>query len=281
MMNWAVTTSTSIGHPSDAAPSPSSKAPRGPSPTPAASEDEETRLLAAAPPTMRPMIICALDTGMRRGEMLALRFGDVDLKLGLHCAARRDDEEPQDPASFQSQRHVFAACSNGCGWTRWASRNQTRRRSSAMAPERRSRSFSDLARDRPEGPRLHPRWSRKNDYKGLTRESQEAFQRSTCTGTTSVTSTPHASSKRVCHWPRCATCSDTHQSRPLSATTTRGSRTCKPRQPSSNAVRCSTVRTTPMIDRGRGESFKFLSSLRDRNGVRTPLKTCLQSSLTS
>ena len=32
---------------------------------------------------MRPMIICALDTGMRRGEMLALRFGDVDLKRGL------------------------------------------------------------------------------------------------------------------------------------------------------------------------------------------------------
>ena len=31
-----------------------------------------------APAHLRPMIIAALDTGMRRGEMLALRFGDID-----------------------------------------------------------------------------------------------------------------------------------------------------------------------------------------------------------
>jgi integrase len=31
-------------------------------------------------PHLRSMIIAALDTGMRRGEMLALRFGDVDSK---------------------------------------------------------------------------------------------------------------------------------------------------------------------------------------------------------
>jgi integrase len=42
------------------------------------SEDEEQRLLDAAPPILRAMIISALDTGMRRGEMLALRFGDID-----------------------------------------------------------------------------------------------------------------------------------------------------------------------------------------------------------
>jgi integrase len=34
------------------------------------SEDEEHRLLSVAPPYMRAMIITALDTGMRRGEML-------------------------------------------------------------------------------------------------------------------------------------------------------------------------------------------------------------------
>jgi len=42
------------------------------------SEDEERQLLDAAPPLLRAMIVCALDTGMRRGEMLALTFGDVD-----------------------------------------------------------------------------------------------------------------------------------------------------------------------------------------------------------
>ena len=41
-------------------------------------EDEETRLLAVAPPFLRSMIVTALDTGMRQGEMLALRFGDID-----------------------------------------------------------------------------------------------------------------------------------------------------------------------------------------------------------
>jgi integrase len=42
------------------------------------SESEEAALLAVASPHPRSMIIAALDTGMRRGEMLALRFGDID-----------------------------------------------------------------------------------------------------------------------------------------------------------------------------------------------------------
>ena len=47
------------------------------------SEDEETDLLTVAPPFLRSMIITALDTGMRRGEMLAMRFGDIDWKRQL------------------------------------------------------------------------------------------------------------------------------------------------------------------------------------------------------
>ena len=47
------------------------------------SEDEEARLLEVAPPLLRSMIITALDTGMRQGEMLALRFGDIDWKRQL------------------------------------------------------------------------------------------------------------------------------------------------------------------------------------------------------
>ena len=42
------------------------------------SEDEEKALLEGAPAHLRPMIIGALDTGMRRGEMLAMRFCDID-----------------------------------------------------------------------------------------------------------------------------------------------------------------------------------------------------------
>ncbi|HMF98187.1 MAG TPA: hypothetical protein VKE96_27990 [Vicinamibacterales bacterium] len=42
------------------------------------SEDEEAKLLAVATPFLRSMIIAALDTGMRQGEMLAVRFGDID-----------------------------------------------------------------------------------------------------------------------------------------------------------------------------------------------------------
>jgi integrase len=36
------------------------------------------RLLAVATPFLRLMIIAALDTGMRQGEMLALQFGEID-----------------------------------------------------------------------------------------------------------------------------------------------------------------------------------------------------------
>ena len=47
------------------------------------SEDEEAQLLAVASPHLRSMIIAALDTGMRRGEMLALRFDDIDWQRRL------------------------------------------------------------------------------------------------------------------------------------------------------------------------------------------------------
>src|SRR5829696_7238597 len=46
-------------------------------------EDEEARLLQVSQPSLRSLIITALDTGMPRGEMLALRFGDIDWKRQL------------------------------------------------------------------------------------------------------------------------------------------------------------------------------------------------------
>ena len=47
------------------------------------SEEEEQQLLASPPPLLRALIIVALDTGTRRGAMLALRFKDIDWKRCL------------------------------------------------------------------------------------------------------------------------------------------------------------------------------------------------------
>ena len=46
-------------------------------------EHEEAALLQNATPHIQAMLIAALDTGMRQGEMLALRFVDVDLTCAL------------------------------------------------------------------------------------------------------------------------------------------------------------------------------------------------------
>ena len=45
--------------------------------------EEARRLVDAASPALRPIIIVALGTGMRRGEILALKWADVDLVRGL------------------------------------------------------------------------------------------------------------------------------------------------------------------------------------------------------
>jgi integrase len=44
---------------------------------------EEEKLLAVAAPHLRPLVIAALDTGMRRGELLNQRFDDVDFERNL------------------------------------------------------------------------------------------------------------------------------------------------------------------------------------------------------
>ena len=47
------------------------------------SAEEEQRLLSGAPAILRALLVAALDTGMRRGEMLALRFSDIDWRHRL------------------------------------------------------------------------------------------------------------------------------------------------------------------------------------------------------
>jgi len=53
------------------------------------SPEEEARLLEALPGRLRPFVITALNTGMRRGELQALRWEDVDLSAGT-LRIRRD-----------------------------------------------------------------------------------------------------------------------------------------------------------------------------------------------
>ncbi|HEY6244751.1 MAG TPA: site-specific integrase [Pyrinomonadaceae bacterium] len=47
------------------------------------SRDEERVLLAACADHLRPIVIAAIDTGMRRGEIFSLRWRDVDFEHGL------------------------------------------------------------------------------------------------------------------------------------------------------------------------------------------------------
>jgi integrase len=50
------------------------------------SAEEEERLLRCVPGWMEPMIKVALNTGMRLGELRALRWEDVDEKTGSNRA---------------------------------------------------------------------------------------------------------------------------------------------------------------------------------------------------
>ncbi|MGE5446224.1 MAG: tyrosine-type recombinase/integrase [Ignavibacteriales bacterium] len=46
-------------------------------------EDEFQRLYAAASPTLRPILLAAITTGMRKGELLNLKWDDVNFKEGF------------------------------------------------------------------------------------------------------------------------------------------------------------------------------------------------------
>lgn len=79
------------------------------------SPDEERQLLEATNDRLRALIIMALDTGMRRGEMLALRVGDVDLTTGvirLRGTTTKDAETRDLPILTARLRTVFAYFSN-------------------------------------------------------------------------------------------------------------------------------------------------------------------------
>ena len=72
--------------------------------------DEIDRLLGACPPHLHPIVICALVTGMRRGEILGLTWDRVDLKQRfIHLVktkTRKARTIPINDPLLESLRHL-------------------------------------------------------------------------------------------------------------------------------------------------------------------------------
>jgi len=78
---------------------------------------EEARLLEAAAPHLRPIIIAALDAGMRRGELLGQRWEHVDLGRGLLSVTRSKTAggEGREIPLTQRLRAILAASQQPTG----------------------------------------------------------------------------------------------------------------------------------------------------------------------
>jgi integrase len=91
-----------------------------------ATPSEATLLLAAVPDRDRAVWATAMYAGLRRGELMALRWADVDFKAGTVHVARSWDLEhgPGDTKNRNRRKVPITACSastsppNGCGRSR-------------------------------------------------------------------------------------------------------------------------------------------------------------------
>lgn len=72
--------------------------------------DESKRLIAAASPEIRPVLIVALNSGMRRGEILSLRWSDVDFIKGTiligDSKSGKSRKVPINAAAFEALRGI-------------------------------------------------------------------------------------------------------------------------------------------------------------------------------
>jgi integrase len=57
--------------------------------------EEAKALLEATSPHLRPILVCALETGMRRGEILRLAWEDVDFRNGTLYVAKTKNGDPR------------------------------------------------------------------------------------------------------------------------------------------------------------------------------------------
>jgi integrase len=140
-------------------------------------EAEEAALLQTAPPHIQAMIITAIDTGMRQGEMLALRFGDVDLQDGLITLRG-------ETTKSKKTRVVPIATERLGSVLRWLRRDaEGNQKSDEIAvfsnevgePQRlMHRTWQGIVL------RAHgfaPKWGARLNYQGLDDESQDAFRK--------------------------------------------------------------------------------------------------------
>lgn len=84
-------------------------------PRPVMTLEEEEQLLEAAAPHLRPIIIAALDTGMRRGEILNQRWEHVDLArelLSVTKSKTAGGEAREIPLTRRLFDHLNANCEN-------------------------------------------------------------------------------------------------------------------------------------------------------------------------
>jgi len=73
------------------------------------SAEEAARLLEAAPVHLRPIIVMALETGMRRGEILGLTWGDVDMRNGMVYVGETKTNTPRHVPISARLRATLAA----------------------------------------------------------------------------------------------------------------------------------------------------------------------------
>jgi integrase len=83
-------------------------------------DGEEQRLLDACDrgrtPLLRPLVILAIETGMRRGELLNLRWEYVDLRLGVaHLPLTKNGDSRDVPLSRRAVRTLQEFCTFGTG----------------------------------------------------------------------------------------------------------------------------------------------------------------------
>lgn len=139
-------------------------------------EQEETALLQAAPPHIRAMLVAALDTGMRQGEMLALTFADVDLDRGLITLRGQTTKSRRSrvvPVSTGRLRAVFA-------WLRLDAEGREKPAEALVFSNEVGEPLRLFHRTwqalvlRAHG--LTPTRNRRLDYHGLSDQSQDAFR---------------------------------------------------------------------------------------------------------
>ena len=140
------------------------------------SNDEEEKLLDASPPMLRALIIVALDTGLRRSAMLALRFGDIDWQRGLILLRGPTTKSRRTRLVPIGTRRLFAVLA----WLRLDAEGKHKPDDALIfsnevgEPVKNFRTTWVTAVLRAHG--VEPQWARKHSYKGLTEECLYAFQ---------------------------------------------------------------------------------------------------------